>query len=145
MAWIENILQRESAPVLKAGMGFAFQKQLVIANNLANIDTPYYKRQTVPDDEFREAMESAIEQREKYHPTEFAPEEKLDLTWRDGYYPRMRMFNGKESGLERHDENSVVVEQEMANLAKNDLKMTAMQQLYRKTMTMMVDAAVKTR
>lgn len=143
MAWVDNIFQRESAPVLEAGMGFAYQKQLTIANNLANIDTPYYKRQTLPEDEFTEALSEAISDREQYHPNQFIADQKLDLQW-DGTYPRMRMFNGKENTLERHDENSVSVEQEMADMTKNELKMSAMQQLYKKHMTMLLDAANKT-
>lgn len=142
MAWMDNLFQREVTPVLEAGMGFAFQKQLVIANNLANVDTPYYKRQTVPEDEFTESLISAIEKREASHPNEFNLEGKLDINWQ-GNYPRMRMFDGKESGPERHDENSVIVETEMANQAKNELKMSAMQQLFKKHMMMMKDAATK--
>ncbi len=143
MAWVDNLFQREVTPVLEAGMGFAYQKQLVIANNLANTETPYYKRQTLPEDEFSESLREAINNREQYHPNEFYPDQKLDLQW-DGTYPKMRMFNGKENSIERHDENSVNVEQEMADLAKNELKMSAMQQLFKKHMTMLKDAANKT-
>lgn len=142
MAWIDNLMQRESAPVLEAGMGFAYQRQLVIANNIANVETPYYKRQTLPEDEFKEAMIEAINERGQYHPTELRLEEKMDLTW-NGSYPKMRMFNGIENTLERHDENSISLEQEMANQAKNQLKMSAMQQLYKKTMDMMLNAATQ--
>lgn len=142
MAWIENLFQREVTPVLEAGMGFAYQKQLVIANNIANADTPYYRRQTVPEDEFTEALVDAIERRREYHPSTFAPEGKLDVNW-NGTYPKMRMFDGIESGPERHDENSVIIEQEMADQAKNELKMSAMQQLFKKHMMMLKDAANK--
>lgn len=140
MAWIDRLFQRETTPVLEAGMGFAYQRQLVTANNIANVETPYYKRQTLPEDEFRDAMVEAINNRSEYHPSEFRLGEKLDLAW-DGSYPKMRMFDGIESGIERHDENSVSLEQEMANQAKNELKMSAMQQLFKKQMGMMRDAA----
>ena len=142
MAWIETLFQREVTPVLEAGMGFAHQKQLVIANNIANADTPYYRRQTVPEDEFTESLIDAIERRRAYHPKTFAPEGKLDLNWY-GTFPQMRMFDGIESGPERHDENSVIIEQEMADQAKNELKMSAMQQLFKKHMTMLKEAATK--
>ena len=55
MAWIDSLFQRESLPVLESGMGFAFQKNLVISNNIANVDTPDYYRQTLPEDEFTES------------------------------------------------------------------------------------------
>ena len=47
MAWIETLFQREVTPVLEAGMGFAHQKQLVIANNIANADTPNFKARDI--------------------------------------------------------------------------------------------------
>lgn len=144
MAWIDGLVQRESLPVLEAGMGFAYQKHTVIANNIANVETPYYRRQTTPEDEFTEILNQAIENRDLYHPREFHADEGLDLRFQ-GNYPRMRMFDGKEAGPERHDENSVVIEQEMADMAKNQLKMTAMQQLFKKHTTMLIDAATKTR
>ena len=142
MAWIDTLFQRESLPVLDAGMGFAFQKNLVISNNIANVETPDYYRQTLPEDEFTESLEEAITKRREYHPDRFEPEEKLDLTYQ-GNYPRMRMFNGKEYSVERHDENSVNLETEMLDMAKNQLKMTAMQRLYKKQLTMLLNASAK--
>lgn len=142
MAWIDSIFQRESLPVLEAGMGFAFQKNLVISNNIANVETPDYYRQTLPEDEFTESLVDAIGQREKYHSNSFEPEGKLDLQYQ-GSYPRMRMFNGKEYSVERHDENSVNLETEMLDMAKNQLKMSAMQRLYKKNLTMLLNASAK--
>lgn len=142
MAWIDSLFQRESLPVLESGMGFAFQKNLVISNNIANVDTPDYYRQTLPEDEFTESLVEAIDKRDQYHPNQFKPEEKLDLTYQ-GNYPRMRMFNGKEFSVERHDENSVNLETEMLDMAKNQLKMTAMQRLYKKKTTMLLNASAK--
>lgn len=142
MAWIDSLFQRECLPVLEAGMGFAFQKNLVISNNIANVETPDYYRQTLPEDEFTESLVEAIENRETYHPSRFSPDEKLDLTYQ-GNYPRMRMFNGKEYSVERHDENSVNLETEMMDMAKNQLKMTAMQRLYKKHTTMLLNASAK--
>ena len=142
MAWIDSIFQRESLPALEAGMGFAFQKNLVISNNIANVDTPDYYRQTLPEDEFTESLIEAIDQREEYHPNSFQPDNKLDLQYQ-GNYPRMRMFNGKEYSVERHDENSVNLETEMLDMAKNQLKMSAMQRLYKKHLTLLLNASAK--
>ena len=47
----------------------------------------------------------------------------------------MRLFDGKEYSPERHDENTVTIEHEMADLTTNALKMQAMQQLYKKNLT----------
>lgn len=137
MAWTDTLFQKGTLPVLEAGMGFSYQKHTVIANNIANVETPYYKRQTLPEEEFTSTLAEAIKDRKENHPGEFHPEGKLDLRYQ-GNYPRMRVFDGKESGPERHDENTVVIEQEMADMAKNQLKMNAMQQLYAKKASGMI-------
>ena len=111
-------------------------------NNLANVETPYYKRQTVPEEEFYDTLKEAIYNREQYHPQNFQIDDTIDIRF-DQTYPRVRMYDGKEGGPERHDENSVVVEQEMVNLAKNEMKIKAMQKLLKKQLTMLRDAATK--
>ncbi len=134
--WVDKLFQRETLPVLESGMGFAHQKQLVVMNNIANVRTPYYKRKQLPENEFREKLKMAINEREDLHPNEWRMDDGLDVRF-VGPYPRMRMFNGQEWGPERHSENSVVIEKEMADLAKNQLMMSGMQQLFRKKLTMM--------
>ena len=59
-------MTRECLPVLESGMGFAHQKALVIANNIANVETPEYRRETVPEDQFYEALRDAIHDRDEY-------------------------------------------------------------------------------
>lgn len=137
MAWVDHLLQRECLPVLEAGMGFAHQKALVIANNIANVETPEYRRATVPEDQFYGALREAIGEREEYRTGNLDIQEQFDVRFEGGVYPQMRMFDGKEYGPERHDENSVTIEHEMAEQAKTTLKMQAMQQLYKKQLTML--------
>lgn len=136
MAFVDRIFQSETLPVLEAGMGFAHQKHLVIMNNIANVETPHYKRQSLPEGPFQKSLREAIYKRETQHPGRLDLQPGLDVRFH-GTYPHMRMFNGNEAGPERHDENSVVIEREMADLAKNQLKMSAMQRLYKKKLDLM--------
>jgi flagellar basal-body rod protein FlgB len=138
MAWIDRLMTRESLPVLEAGMGFSHQKSLVIANNIANVETPNFYRESVPEDQFYTALREGIDAREAERSGRLNLQEPFDVAFEDGgVYPRLRLFNGREYGPERHDENSVVIEYEMAEQAKNTLKMQAMQQLYKKHLTML--------
>lgn len=134
MAWIDKVMTRECLPVLESGMGFAHQKALVIANNIANVETPEYRRETVPEDQFYEALRDAIHDRDEYRTGNLDLSEQFDVRF-EGHYPHMRLFDGKEYSPERHDENTVTIEHEMADLTKNALKMQAMQQLYKKNLT----------
>lgn len=130
-SFTDLLFQKGSTPVLEAGMGFAHQKQVVTGNNVANVETPGYTRQTLPEDEFQSTLVEAIEKRGNEHPASLRLEGKLDIKW-DGVYPRMTTFDGRENTVERHDENSVSLEQELAAQVKNEMKMTAMQKLYKK-------------
>lgn len=134
--FIDGLFQRETLPVLESANGFAYQNQMTIMNNIANVDTPDYKRKTLPAGEFREKLVRAIEDRALNHPTEFKLDDGLNLRF-DGNYPKVWMIHGAEAGPERHDNNSVVIEKEMSDLAKNQLYMTAVGRLYKKKLDMM--------
>ena len=130
-SWIEGLMQRETMPVLEAGMAFAHQRQLTIGHNIANVNTPYYKRQALPDNRFRRALDDALREREDFHWNEFTPRSGMDLRW-DQNYVQANRIPGHDRGPERHDENNVVIEHEMADLAKNTLYMQTLQTLYKK-------------
>ena len=144
MAFTDLLFQRGNTPILEAGLGFAHQKQLVTANNIANADTPHYERQTVPEDEFQRTLVAAIEKRRQEHPGEFRMEDGLDIKW-EGTRPKMSSFDGKANSVERHDQNTVSVEQERAAQVKNELKTLAMQTFFKKSVAGIKNAARDTR
>lgn len=141
MAWIQNLLQIETIPLLETTLSFRHQKHLVIMNNIANAETPYYKRQTLPEEEFQKALEEAIRERKELHPTKFVMRPSGEIRYYDGYYPQCRILEGMEAGPERHDENSVVIEKEMADLSKNGLMITMCQRLLKKKLESLINAA----
>ncbi|MDR3211512.1 MAG: hypothetical protein LBU79_06315 [Planctomycetota bacterium] len=135
--FIEGLLQRETLPVLESAMGFAFQRHLNIMNNISNVETPYYKRKVLPEESFQKSMQNALEDRYKHHWNEYTPRSERDLYYYLNHLPQTRSFQGQEWGPERHDENNVVIEKEMADLAKNSAFMEALQQLFKnKTSTL---------
>jgi flagellar basal body rod protein FlgB len=95
----------------------------------------------LPEGEFSKALEEALEERRTVHPNEFVMKDSKSIEYpRGGYLPKANMDNGKEWGPERHDENSVVIEKEMGDLAKNTLFIQTMQRLLAKKYTMMRSA-----
>ena len=139
------LFQRESIPVIDAAMNFANQRHKAIMNNIANVETPYYKRQGVPEAEFHNAMIEALEERSSQHPSEFSMDDTQNITFRHaGLVPDSTRMPAAEYGPERHDENSVVIEKEMADLAKNTLYIETLQRLLRKKYGMM-QAALRDR
>ncbi len=142
--WIEGLIQRESVPVLEAAMGFAFQRHLNIMNNIANVETPYYKRKVLPEEKFKRAMQNALDERFREHWNEFSPSNTPGVRFYQNHLPLAYNHEGREWGPERHDENNVVIEKEMADLAKNSAYMEAMQQLF-KNKTSGLKAALRDR
>ncbi len=131
------LFQRESVPVLDAALSFAHQKHLTIMNNIANVNTPYYKRQLLPEGEFQDAMREALDERRDAHPTRFYMEDTRRIDFGPaGLTPVAHRMRGDEAGPERHDENSIVIEREMAELAKNGLRIQTMQALLKKKYSM---------
>ncbi|MCC8166168.1 MAG: hypothetical protein LIQ31_08455 [Planctomycetes bacterium] len=129
--WVEGLIQRESAPVLEAAMGFAFQRHLNIVNNIANVETPNYKRKVLPEKAFQKAMQDALNERREHHWNEFKPRNKPGVRFYQNHLVMASNREGLEWGPERHDENNVVIEKEMADLAKNSAYMEALQQLFK--------------
>ena len=131
------MFQQESVPVLDAALSFANQRQKVIMNNIANVETPYYKRQALPEAEFQRSLRDAIDERRDHHPADFFLEDSTNIDYQFGLVPHVSVRPGAEFGPERHDENSVVIEKEMADLAENSLYIEAMQRLIKKKYTML--------
>lgn len=128
--WIGGLLQRESMPVLEASMAMAHRRQLLISNNIANVETPHYQRQGLPDGRFLSQLRRACRDREDRHWNDFAPGGDFSVRWR-GNYATGRTLEPEDRGPLRHDENNVNLEQEMGDLAKNTMFMTALQRLYK--------------
>ena len=106
-------------------------------NNIANVETPYYKRQALPEAEFQKALVSAIDERRNQHPDNFFLEDTTNIDFQHGLVPRAAVKPGADFGPERHDENSVVIEKEMADLAENTLYTETLQRLVKKKYTML--------
>lgn len=139
---IEGLFQRESVPVLDASLRFAMKRHDTIMNNIANVETPYYKRQTTPDSEFQDMLMEAIEERKYAHPSRFRMDGNFHIdVSRGGTIAEPSILDGNDFGPERHDQNNVVIEKEMGDLAKNTLYIQTMQQLLKKKYTMLRTAA----
>ncbi|MFH0911816.1 MAG: flagellar basal body rod protein FlgB [Planctomycetota bacterium] len=138
---IRGLFEREAIPVLEASLAFAAARQKAIQNNIANVDTPYYKRETVPEAEFDQALAQAIEERARAHPNRFVMSDTRNIEFvQGGTVPLVRNVPGPDAGPERHDRNNVEIEKEMVDLAKNTLYIEALQRLLKKDYNMLLSA-----
>ena len=115
------MFQMGAAPVLEEAMKFAEDRHRLILSNVANADTPGYRRQDLDRAGFNRVLSEAIQERDLEHRGAFF----LRSTVRDpnprshgGFSPSRTPFP-ETDGVLRHDQNNVSMEREMALMAKN--------------------------
>lgn len=108
-------------------------KELV--NNIANMDTPYYKAKDINTGEFRELLGKAVTKRRSESPWHFQMGSGRDVEGRksldpfhmksieqlkDGHVSTgYRVTKRQDDTVMRHDQNNVTPEGELARLGKN--------------------------
>jgi len=113
-----TMFESESIPVLANALNFAAERNKVIANNIANIDTPGFHARDLRVDEFKKMLGRAIDDREARHPFEFRMRRTPHIAVKGGS-PVFEPYSIKSDGVRRHDRNNVIIEREMSKLAKN--------------------------
>jgi flagellar basal-body rod protein FlgB len=126
-------------PVLGAMLRFTSQRQKLIANNIANLDTPNYQQQDVSPAAFQAALASAIDRKRSSGKEDaslgevrgkgftIAPSGSLTLD------PlAARRGNVESRGIAYHDRNNRDMEGLMQDLAENTLAFRLASDLYRK-------------
>lgn len=106
--------------VLERSLDASSQRQKVLVNNVANVDTPNFKRSDV---DFQQVLEEAIgvdkNKRLSLKVTSFKHLQSVDATDKSAV-----VTDG--SSTFRNDGNNVDVEREMANIAENNIYYNAM-------------------
>lgn len=110
-------------PVAEAAASFAEQRHKVIANNIANIDTPYYKARDLAVDEFQKTLGEAIDRRNRENPRiwDMHSTRRVQVTPLGVLGQGLRASTRKTHDINvlAHDENKRSIETEMSNMAKN--------------------------
>lgn len=127
-----------SVEVLTKSLSFYEERHRIIANNIANADTPFFKAKRAPLAEFQKALSEAIEARQKDPSTPFVLRSTPNVKWGAGGLKVTALeAKGPDGAILRHDQNNVSLEKEMASLAENTLMYRAMSDLLRKQFSML--------
>lgn len=120
---IGELFSNDAFLALRKGISASSLRQQVIASNIANINTPGYKKQEVSfEDEFKRAVEN------KYAP-KMAQTEPEHLPGGRNLGNVQIKINTIRNTAMRYDGNNVDVDEEMSKLAENGLRFNAMAQL----------------
>ncbi len=120
---IDKIFDSDTFLILKKALDTATLRQQAIASNIANVDTPGYKRADVS---FEEELKAALNKGES-----------LELKTTDNKHftnkPNLDSVHGKvfrqQDTYFRNDFNNVDIEVEMASVAKNNTAYNALAEL----------------
>lgn len=135
-----SVFRLGSLPLLERSQSFHFQRNKVLANNIANLETPYYKRRDLSEASFQKMLARSIQERER------KPVRTFDVIGNgDNYVTNVGGLGVVEktpgsAGILRHDENNVSIEQEMSELAKNALALRGRVALYKKQLNQISEA-----
>jgi flagellar basal-body rod protein FlgB len=119
--WMDNLINGESGPVLEKVAAFTEARHRVLAENIANIDTPFYRTKQLDAKAFQAKLAEAVEARrteptaplrlestEQFHVDDLG---KLQVT------PTLRPTEN----VLFHDGTNASIERQMASLAENTL------------------------
>jgi flagellar basal-body rod protein FlgB len=112
------MFQASPIPVLEQLVQFAQARHEVLAGNVANIDTPGYRTRDLPVADFQSRMKQALASRSRSE----AP--ALSLTGSPqapAVDPVAQVSSGLASIL-KHDDSNVGIEQQVAELTKNQMQ-----------------------
>lgn len=113
---IHSLFDSTTIPVLEQVANFAQARHQVLAGNIANIDTPGYRTRDLSTDQFQQRLQQALTARDR------GPAESGGAT---PGTERMNALDKVRDGLDDivyHDESNVGVEQQVTELAKNQLQ-----------------------
>jgi flagellar basal-body rod protein FlgB len=110
---ISDLFNATTIPVLEQVVNFAQMRHQVLAGNIANLDTPGYRTRDLSADAFQASLRRALETRDE-QATSFTPPDTA-----------LNPFAPVKAGLEgilRHDDDNVGLEQQLMEIAKNEMQ-----------------------
>lgn len=111
-----GMFESTTIPVLQEVVSFSQARHNVLAGNIANLNVPGYKIRDLSVSDFQSRLKQALEERDRpstYHSpgeTDYRPAEPLAEVAKNSHT------------VMRHDENNVGMEQQSAEVMKNQLQ-----------------------
>ena len=115
-----TMFDKGALPVAENWLHFTAARHRAIANNIANVETPFYRAMDAPEMAFKKIMGQALDKQKG------SPLGTFHLGRRDGIVPRLGGLDiefmerpGNKGGLLSHIENNVDIDLEFAQMVKN--------------------------
>jgi len=122
-------------------LSFLEERHRIIANNIANADTPFFKAKAAPLEEFQEALSKAIDRARSGRAAGLALKPTRHVAdGPSGLVIEPVEARGADAGILRHDGNNVNLDKEVSDLAQNAIMHRALSDLLRKQYLMLQSA-----
>ncbi|MBN2583805.1 MAG: flagellar basal body rod protein FlgB [Planctomycetes bacterium] len=120
-SWLDGVLDSGRVAVARHVAQFAEARNAILADNIANIDTPYYKVRDLSVAEFQEMLGRAIDETGgSGGPLRLESSANIEVS-RQGDSLEFKPVEREDANILFHDGNNRSIEQEMSELAKNAL------------------------
>jgi len=113
---LSSLFNSTTVPVLEQSAAFAQHRHAVLASNLANLDTPGYRVRDLNTDQFQSRLREAIKTREA-QPAQFT-EQMANARHMNPFDDVRKNLRG----IVFHDDSNVGLEQQVAEINKNQLQ-----------------------
>ena len=120
---IPSMFDSSALPVLEQVVNFSQARHNVLAGNIANLDTPGYRTRDISPDEFRSRLKEAVE--ESRRPAMDPIGSVHSVSTEFDSEPAKNPFKAVKESLNsilRHDDGNVSMEQQIAELSKNQMQ-----------------------
>ena len=127
--FFRDVVNRDTIPLMDAMLSFTQQRHRVLAENVANIDTPGYRAKQLDPAKFQKALQEAVTGRRESGSKELqiggTDQFEQDAVGRLEFTPTREPA---ENAL-FHDGTNARIERQMADMAENGMMHTAMTEL----------------
>ena len=140
--FIGGLSNADSLPVVQRAMQFAARRHELIADSVANFDTPHYQHRDVSVESFQEGLREAIRERREAYGASGGALHLRDTTEVEVHADRLELKPSTGSGnILFHDGNDRDLERTMADMVKNFSMFRAMAQ-FMQSHYRMIDTAI---
>ena len=123
---IPDLFSSTGIPVLEQVINFSQARHNLLAGNIANLDTPGYRTRDIPPAAFEVKLKEAIEssRRQTTEPELYTenPDLELDSTAAPRKRSPFQAVKDSLASILRHDDGNVGMEQQVAELSKNQMQ-----------------------
>lgn len=115
---LENLIQSTTIPLLEQVANFSQSRHLVLAGNIANLDTPGYRARDLSVEDFQQRLKEAIQSQHRPPSIGRSPGETVAQLGQR----RMAEVSKDPKTILRHDDGNVSMEEQVTEMVKNQMQ-----------------------